>query len=187
MLDTQRSSGSSAPAAGASTETLFNVEPCSPAASQSDSPAMLSGTFQRLRDVDPETTDIETVVRQLSASWQPYRPIVERREHHRMKHVVPMTIIPLNDETGELQSKRIEATGRDISSHGISFFHPQHLSERRVFVIFGRGDMRRCYCVDLRWSRYRGGKKWVSGGYFEKSVSREDPEWDMIERRLNPA
>lgn len=129
---------------------------------------------------DAIESDVAQAIQHLSASWQTYRPIIERRQFPRLKYSAPLRIVPIDNHSCCFKDAMLEATGRDLSEQGISFQHSRNIPERNVLVCLGQDEVTKVYQVNLRWSRYRGERIWISGGQFERTYSAIDAKWNEI-------
>ena len=101
------------------------------------------------------------------------RPVkFERRGYGRIPLPLLLRVTPL-DQTGQrLDELSTIVVGKDISPHGISFFHEQPLPHRRAIVVFEHPDVGVFTMeIDLGWCQFTGAGWYVSGGRLIRSMA----------------
>ena len=92
-----------------------------------------------------------------------------------MKHAVTSDILipiwfispPVAADGRTPAGESIVVVGKDLSEHGISFYHPEVISHRRMIASLEMGNG--CWLgvlVDLRWCRFTKAGWYESGGRF---------------------
>lgn len=104
----------------------------------------------------------------LSSFIQQDVPVERRREiRHPFPHLIQLTPVGRDGITPEGES--VVVAGKDISEHGLGFFHPKPLPYRRMIVsIETPNEQWVSFLVDLRWCRFTRQGWYESGGRFLK-------------------
>jgi hypothetical protein len=122
-------------------------------------------------DVPLRTAELIEAFRKLRQALQ--RPVkFERRGYGRIPLPLLLRVTPL-DQTGQrLDELSTTVVGKDISPHGISFFHEQPLPHRRAIVVFEHPDVGTFTMeIDLGWCQFTGAGWYVSGGRLIRSLA----------------
>jgi len=101
------------------------------------------------------------------------RPVkFERRGYGRIPLPLLLRVTPF-DQTGQrLDELAMIVVGKDISPHGISFFHEQPLPHRRAIVAFEHPEVGTFTMeIDLSWCQFTGTGWYVSGGRLIRSLA----------------
>ena len=117
--------------------------------------------------------DLDCVVRELGASWQNGLFAWQRRRGHRTPFAAEMILVPMDNlEDGE--NGRCLVTGKEISSHGISFSHARPISSRLVAITCKLPDGG-CATIltRLKWCRFTKAGVYESGGEFLRIISED--------------
>lgn len=115
----------------------------------------------------PTVPEIESLLRDIPASWQDGPFVWERRAGHRIRFTGALSLIPLDDDSDEPCGPTWRVHSRDISLRGISFAHDMPLPYRKVGLSFelpGSGPI--TVVTRLHWCRFTRNGVYESGGEF---------------------
>ncbi|MBX7071625.1 MAG: hypothetical protein K1X71_00645 [Pirellulales bacterium] len=107
----------------------------------------------------------------LGALYPQARPINRRRfQRYPYPHLIHLT--PVGESGESLDERPLVVAGKNISEHGISFFHSGPLALRRAIASLetGSGNWFH-FLVDLTWCRFTHHGWYESGGFFLRPVS----------------
>jgi len=102
----------------------------------------------------------------LSATY-PGGVTMERRSDVRYPYTNLVHLAPVAADGRTPAGESIVVVGKDLSEHGISFYHPEVISHRRMIASLEMGNG--CWLgvlVDLRWCRFTKAGWYESGGRF---------------------
>jgi hypothetical protein len=118
-------------------------------------------------EVDDE---IRTQVWGLLTTLYPRNDLIERRRDKRYPFPCLVHMTPVGTDGVTPEGDTIVVVGRDISEHGLGFFHHSPLPYRRMIASFETRDHNWiAFLIDLSWCRFSKG--WYEGGgRFTQSV-----------------
>ena len=113
----------------------------------------------------------DQVVRILKSLYPPSRAILERRSEQRYPFPYLIHLTPVGEDGITPEGETCVVVGKQISSHGLGFFHPKPLPYRRMIVSIEGGDGHWLgFLIDLTWCRFTKQGWYESGGRFTQSV-----------------
>lgn len=127
----------------------------------------------------------ENSVRQLLASWQSSRHLVQRRRWHRVEFQQQIQLTPFDVSNGSTFGESRRVSGRDISRGGISFCHADPLPHSSVLLEFELEEGGIAHFVTrLRWCRFVRQGGYHSGGEFVRQLAAEHEaarlDWESL-------
>ncbi|MBL9084741.1 MAG: hypothetical protein JNK76_23250 [Planctomycetales bacterium] len=109
-------------------------------------------------------------VRELLGGLYPEGPF-ERRHEQRYPYPKLIQLMPTNSDGSVTLGSKIVVSGKQISEHGLSFFHPQPLPYRLVVAVLESIDRtKHGFLLDLDWCRFTQLGWYESGGKFLRAV-----------------
>ncbi|MEX2176058.1 MAG: hypothetical protein WD872_16980 [Pirellulaceae bacterium] len=127
-------------------------------------PAELSpvGATRGNRREDPITESVEHA---LSAA-HPDRRGVEHRREQRYPYPHPIHLTPLDTPRG-VRAETIVVIGKQLSPHGVDFYHREPLGHRRVIASLDAGERGWIgFLLELAWCRFNRHGWYDNGGRF---------------------
>lgn len=123
---------------------------------------------------EPSSTaenEIQTQVYGLLNSFYPQDGPVERRREHRHPFPRLVHLTPVGADGITPEGETIVVVGRDLSEHGLGFFHTKPIPYRRMIAsIQAPNEQWIGFLIDLRWCRFTRQGWYESGGRFLQSV-----------------
>ena len=90
---------------------------------------------------------------------------LERRRDHRLELPLLLRITPLDEEGRPSANEAITVVGKNISRHGLSFYHVAPLPYRRALVCVDDAEFIDFVAeIDLNWCRFSKPNWYESGG-----------------------
>jgi hypothetical protein len=125
-----------------------------------------------LSQVDLGSDDeVRTQVLGLLAALYPRNDIVERRHENRYPFPCRVHLTPVAKDGITPEGDTIVVIGRDISEHGLGFYHQVPLPHRRMIASLQCGKGRwLAFLIDLSWCRFTQGGWYESGGRLLQAV-----------------
>jgi hypothetical protein len=119
---------------------------------------------------NPEEDVRSQVFALVSALYRPHHQ-AERRRETRYPFPFLIHLTPV-DRTGAVTSgETVVVAGKDISEHGLGFYHPKPLPYRRVIASLQSANGHWSgFLVDLKWCRFTRQGWYESGGRFLQAV-----------------
>jgi hypothetical protein len=101
------------------------------------------------------------------------RPVkFERRGYGRIPLPLLLRLVPLDQTGHRMDDLETVVVGKDISPHGVSFFHEHALPHRRALVAFEHQEVGTFTMeIDLGWCQFTGAGWYVSGGRLIRSIA----------------
>ncbi len=113
-------------------------------------------------------------LRTLLACVYPSVARLERRGERRYPYPYLIQVTPVDLEGARVSDQQIVVVGKQISEHGLGFYHQSPLEYRQVIVGLQRCDGPRVEVkMDLTWCRFTQLGWYESGGRFLEVVSPE--------------
>ena len=95
------------------------------------------------------------------------RSAIERRQDRRYPYPHLVRLTPAGRNGCTPVGPTVTVVGKNLSEHGMGFFHPQPLPDRRMIVSFDAGNGRWLgLLVDITWCRFKCTGWYESGGRF---------------------
>jgi hypothetical protein len=115
--------------------------------------------------------EVRTQVWGLLAALYPRNDVVERRRETRYPFPCLIHLTPVGVDGVTPEGETMVVVGRDLSEHGVGFYHRTALPFRRMIASIecGRGNWI-AFLVDLSWCRFTRGGWYESGGRLLQSV-----------------
>lgn len=126
-----------------------------------------------LSQVDLDADDeVRTQVLGLLAALYPRNDLIERRSENRYPFPCRVFLTPLAKDGVTPEGETIVVIGRDISEHGLGFYHRAALPYRRMIASlpYGKGQWLG-FIIDLSWCRFTQGGWYESGGRLLEAVT----------------
>jgi hypothetical protein len=121
--------------------------------------------------IESDLDEVRTQVWGLLAALYPRNDVIERRRETRYPFPCLIHLTPVGPDGITPEGETIVVAGRDLSEHGVGFYHQTPLPFRRVIasVECGRGNWIG-FLVDLSWCRFTRGGWYESGGRLVQSA-----------------
>jgi hypothetical protein len=123
------------------------------------------------QEAENNADEVRTQVWGLLATIYPRNDVVERRRETRYPFPCLIHLTPVGADGVTPDGDTVVVVGRDLSEHGVGFYHQTPLPFRRVIasVECGRGNWIG-FLVDLSWCRFTRGGWYESGGRLIQSA-----------------
>lgn len=109
--------------------------------------------------------EVQSQVWGLLAALYPRDDVIERRRETRYPYPCLIYLSPIGRDGVSPEGEPIVVIGRDISEHGIGFYHHEILPYRRMIAsLESRHGEWVGFLVDLSWCRFTRGGWYESGG-----------------------
>jgi hypothetical protein len=110
---------------------------------------------------------VRSAIQSILAGNQQERKTFERRRETRFPYPHPVHITPLDDDDQPRQGETIVVLGKQLSEHGLDFFHRLPIADRRVIASLPSGQngwigLR----LELTWCRFNRHGWYDNGGRF---------------------
>ncbi len=116
-------------------------------------------------------------LRSLLACVYPSVAQLERRGERRYPYPYLVRLAPLADDGRTRLDEHIVVVGKQISEHGLGFYHQQPLAFRQAIVSLDRADGPAIQVqIDLTWCRFTRLGWYESGGRFLQVISSDDSD-----------
>ncbi len=117
--------------------------------------------------------EVKTQVLGIMAALYPRNDLLERRREVRYPFPCLIHLTPVGLDGHSPCGDTIVVVGRDISEHGLGFYHQMPLPYRRMIASFEVGrDRWFGFLIDLSWCRFTKDGWYESGGRFlETAIS----------------
>jgi hypothetical protein len=126
--------------------------------------------FRRSRLTQPAETELKNRVRGLLASLYPNCDY-ERRNESRYPYPRLVYLTPVDANGKAISTESFVVAGKDLGDGGLSFYHPDPISHRRVIASFELAPGRWLgLVIDLSWCRFTRLGWYESGGRFLQIV-----------------
>jgi len=122
--------------------------------------------------------DVESVIRQLTASWHQPGNLLQNRRSRRMPFQESLCLYALDDQY-QIAGPPQRVLGLDISVDGLSFTHQKPLACRYAAIAFQTAQCVETHVARLIWCRYSRQRHYVSGGRFLKHAACVVPLTDI--------
>jgi hypothetical protein len=115
--------------------------------------------------------EVQTQVFGLLAALYPRNDVIERRRETRYPFPCLIHLTPVSRDGATPIGETIVVAGRDISEHGVGFYHQEILPHRRMIasVEYKRNEWV-AFLIDVSWCRFTRGGWYESGGRLLESV-----------------
>jgi hypothetical protein len=127
----------------------------------------------------PADSQINTLLRALTASWRPVSISVERRREVRRPCDLPAVLVPVDKQGRVVGGASLDVRVMDVSAHGIGICHPTPMPHKMVLLAFeteSDGPVR--LIVRLKWCRFKRTDLYESGGQILRVLNPDDePVW----------
>lgn len=108
---------------------------------------------------------------ELLASWQNSIPATERRQSHRRRAGITVSLRPWDDGAERAIGPTQEVLVKDVSPRGVALVHADPLPYRKVLLTFRtRNGMTASLVVRLTWCRFKKSGEYESGGQFLRRI-----------------
>jgi hypothetical protein len=115
--------------------------------------------------------EVQTQVWGLLAALYPRNDVIERRRETRYPFPCLIYLTPVGRDGVTPEGETVVVAGRDISEHGLGFYHQEVLPYRRMIAsIEYKRDQWLAFLIDLSWCRFTRGGWYESGGRLLESV-----------------
>jgi hypothetical protein len=115
--------------------------------------------------------EVQTQVWGLLAALYPRNDVIERRRETRYPFPCLIHLTPVGRDGVTPEGETVVVAGRDISEHGLGFYHQEVLPYRRMIAsIEYKRDQWMAFSIDLSWCRFTRGGWYESGGRLLESV-----------------
>jgi hypothetical protein len=115
--------------------------------------------------------DVQIQVRGLLTTYYPQTRPMERRVENRYPFPHLIDLVPVDKDGSTPVGDTLVVVGKDISEHGLGFYHPKPLPYRRMIVsIEATNGHWLGFLIDLTWCRFTKQGWYESGGRFLRSV-----------------
>jgi hypothetical protein len=115
--------------------------------------------------------EVQTKVWGLLAALYPRNDVIERRRETRYPFPCLIHLTPVGRDGVTPEGETVVVAGRDISEHGLGFYHQEVLPYRRMIAsIEYKRDQWMAFSIDLSWCRFTRGGWYESGGRLLESV-----------------
>lgn len=109
--------------------------------------------------------EVRTQVWGLLTTLYPRNDVVERRRETRYPFPCLVHLTPVGRDGITPEGDTVVVVGRDISEHGLGFYHQVPLPYRRMIASLECGkDRWFAFLIDLSWCRFTKGGWYESGG-----------------------
>jgi hypothetical protein len=138
--------------------------------------ALFAGFRQPQVDLLPEpgvaNDEIRTQIWGLLSTLYPKVAVVERRKATRYPFPFLVRLTPVGEDGTTPVGDTLVVAGKDVSEHGMGFFHPHPLPYRHMIASLDgpRGDSF-AFLIDVKWCRFTRHGWYESGGRFLESVT----------------
>jgi len=123
---------------------------------------------------------VQAQVRELLSTLPLIGSAAERRRSQRFAYPRLIMISPVANDGSALAVPPIVVSGKQLSEHGVGFYHPFPLPHRLVIASLERQDRRWLgFLLDLHWCRFTRFGWYESGGRFLEAVQsplEQDPK-----------
>lgn len=111
--------------------------------------------------------EVESLVRDLGASWQSGSYVWQRRSGHRQLYGGVITLTPWDTQGNQACGASSEVHGKEMSPRGISFTHAEQIPYRHVALQCELAPgMTAVVLTRLKWCRFTKAGVYESGGEF---------------------
>jgi hypothetical protein len=115
--------------------------------------------------------EIQAQVLGLLSGFYPQDGPVERRREHRHPFPRLVHLTPVGADGVSPEGETVVVVGKDISEHGLGFYHLKPLPYRRMIAsIQAPNEQWIGFLIDLSWCRFTRQGWYESGGRFLQSV-----------------
>ncbi len=123
------------------------------------------------QDIAVGGDEVQMQVWGLLAALYPRNDVIERRRETRYPFPCMIHLTPVARDGVSPEGDSVVVIGRDLSEHGIGFYHQEILPYRRMIasVEFRRGEWV-AFLIDLSWCRFTRGGWYESGGRILQTV-----------------
>jgi hypothetical protein len=111
-------------------------------------------------------TDRAALARQIQTLVARLHPTVtlERRRSDRLSVPIMFRLTPLTDDGQAIAGESITVIGKNISRHGLSFYHAVPVTYRRARISVENIDVAFAVEIDINWCRFSKPGWYESGG-----------------------
>lgn len=121
--------------------------------------------------IQPSPDGVNDQVVSVLKSLYPNHDVIERRSEQRYPFPYLIHLTPVGEDGITPDGETSVVVGKQISSHGLGFFHPKPLPYRRMIVSIEGGEGNWLgFLIDLTWCRFTKQGWYESGGRFTQSV-----------------
>jgi hypothetical protein len=129
--------------------------------------------------VNGDADEVQTQVWGLLAALYPRNDVVERRRETRYPFPCLIHLTPVSRDGATPEGETVVVVGRDLSEHGLGFYHQIPLPFRRMIAsVECRRGQWISFLVDLSWCRFTRSGWYESGGRLIRTAlsPMEEPE-----------
>ncbi len=115
--------------------------------------------------------EIRTQVWGMLTTLYPHNDLIERRRDSRYPFPSLVHLTPVAADGITPEGKTIVVVGKDLSEHGIGFYHQAPLQHRRMIAsVECKSGHWLGFLIDVNWCRFTKGGWYESGGRFIQVV-----------------
>lgn len=115
--------------------------------------------------VEGAVDEVQTQVWELLAALYPRNDVIERRRETRYPFPCLLHLTPVGADGVTPEGETVVVVGRDLSEHGVGFYHRNPLPFRRMIAsVETKRGLWLAFLVDLSWCRFTRGGWYESGG-----------------------